>query len=166
MPRAPRFWEPRAFGGPALTLFHLFPNFLSPVSSRGPKSQNSPENARAQNLKREAPKSGAPNGFFVPCFNAGAKQPKSHRKRDVQKCKTRGPKGFLFPAVSVSARGPKEPMVPRKRQAQNLKIEAPNGFFVPCFSAGSKQRGPQWTKCEAQHKKMRGSKISKFAVSC
>ena len=93
MPRAPRFWGPRA------SLFYFFLNFLFSVSARGPSSapewdlkefksprklgplvfqRGAPKSPRSienvigpQNLKMEAPKCGAPNDFFVPCFSAG-----------------------------------------------------------------------------------------------
>jgi hypothetical protein len=77
----------------ALTLFYVFRIFCS-VFHRGaqivrqcgaPKSLSPPENVRPQNLKSEAPKSGVPNGFFVPCFSAGPQTAQVHQK-------TRGPK--------------------------------------------------------------------------
>ena len=57
----------------APNVFFLFPVL---VFQRGaPKSPRSPENVIGpQNLKMEAPKCGAPNDFFVPCFSAGSKQ--------------------------------------------------------------------------------------------
>jgi hypothetical protein len=106
---------PALLGAPRL-LSSISPRIFCPLFHRGaqivrqcgaPKSLSSPENARPQNLKSEAPKSGAPNGYSPsPTENA---RPKNLKRE--------GPKSFLFPAVSVSARDPKEPMVPRKRQA-------------------------------------------------
>ena len=109
--RGPRaFWGPALFGAPrflgprALTLFYFPPNFLFPVSARGrnnapvrgPKEPNSPENARAQNLKSEAPKSGAQNDFF-PVSARGHKEPKVAKKRQPQNLipKEQGSKRFF-----------------------------------------------------------------------
>ena len=116
MPRAPRFWGPRAFGGPALTLFYFFSEFFVPCFSAGakqcaraPKSLSPPENSRPQKI-------GPKRVFFVPCFSVSARGPKEPK------------------------------VLRKRYNPQNLKIEAPkcgapNDFFVPCFSAGSKQRG-------------------------
>jgi hypothetical protein len=80
---APRFWGPRAFGGPAL-LSSIFSWIFCSLFQRGaqtvhqcgaPKSPSRPENSRL-------PKIGPKRFLFVPCF-------------------------------SVSARGPKEPKVPK-----------------------------------------------------
>jgi hypothetical protein len=88
----------------------------------------------SQNLKSEAPKSGAPNGFFlhVSVFQRGAqtvcqcgapKSPSSpkFKKRDL---KNRSPKRFspvsVFQRGAQTVRGPKEPKVPRKMS--DLKI--------------------------------------------
>ena len=159
MPRAPRFWGPRAFGGPALlggprfwgarafggpallgtarfwgprvSLFYFFLNFLFPVSARGPNS--------------------APV--------RGPKEPKSPRKLEAPQ--NRPQTGFFWFLVLVFQRGaPKSPRSPENVIGpQNLKIEAPkcgapNDFFVPCFRAGSKQRGalksPRPPKAKAQ----------------
>ena len=106
MPQAPRFWGPRAYS-------LLFSEFFCSLFQRGaPKNPSPSENVRPQNLKSEAPKSGAPNGFF-PCFSVSA-----------------------FSAYSVFQRG--APKSPEYVRPQDLKIEAPqsgasNGFFLPCF---------------------------------
>ena len=124
MPRAPRFWGPRAYS----LLFP--PEFFVPCFSAGPKQCASAGPQRAQvpqkmrgpklNLKSEAPESGAPNVFFFPCF-------------------------------SVSAGVPKGPRSPKTLGPQNLKIVAPNVLFCSLFqreiqttrhNARSKQ-GPQ-----------------------
>ena len=136
MPRAPRFWGPRAYS----LLF--FPHFFSPCFSarlkqcaikldpdgffcsmfqRGaPKSSRSPENVWPQNLKIEAPNSRAQNGFFVSCFSAGSKQrgaPKSPRP--------------------LKAKPPNE----KTTRPQSLKSEAPKAgpqtnFFVASLGKG------------------------------
>ena len=146
MPRAPRFWGPRAYS------FLFFSEFFCSMfqcetqtvrQCRALKSPSPLENSRAPKFKKRGPIK------LVP---------------DV----------FLFP-VSVFQRGaPKSPRSPENVKPQNLKIEAPNSrarnvFFVSCFSAGSKQRGapksprplkakPPNRKHEAPKFKKRGSK--------
>ena len=94
-----------------------FPKFLFPVSSRGPNSApvRGPKESKSPR-KREAPKSGAPNDFFVLCYSAGPKEPncppENARPKNLKSEGTIRPKRF-FSCFSVSARGPKEPMVPR-----------------------------------------------------
>ena len=120
MPRAPRFWGPRAYS----LLFP--PEFLFPVLSRGRIS------ALVRDLKEPKPPENArpPKVCFVPCFSAsarGPKEPKVPRKRQAPKFKNRGamsgaPNGFLFP---VSARGPKESKAPQKRSSKRKNREAP-----------------------------------------
>jgi hypothetical protein len=66
MPRAPRY-----LGAPRL-LSSIFSEFFCSLFQRGaPKNPSPPENVRPQNLKSEAPKSGAQNVFF-PCFSVSA----------------------------------------------------------------------------------------------
>jgi hypothetical protein len=118
-------------GAPRL-LSSIFSRFFCSLFHRGtqiarqcgaPKSLSSPENVRPQNLKSGAPKSGAPNGFFVPCFNAGPKQPKYHRKLEAKNL-----------ALGTSC--------------QSLKSEAPNSgpqtkFFVPTLGKGLQNARPK-----------------------
>ena len=101
MPRAPRLWGPRAFGGPALTLFYYSPNFFVPCFSArskqcawgggGPKEPKSPSPS-PPNFKKRVPIKLGPNGFFVPCFSVsawGPKEPKVLRKHQDPKFKNR-----------------------------------------------------------------------------
>ena len=115
MPRAPRFWGPRAFGGPALTLLYFFRIFLFPVSARGPKEPKSPRKREAPKSKKQGPKKRGPKRFFplFQCFSV-----------------------FSVSAYSVFQRG--APKSPEYVRPQDLKIEAPqsgasNGFFLPCL---------------------------------
>ena len=141
MPRAPRFWGPRAYS----LLF--FPEFFcsmfqcetQTVRQCGAlESSSPPENARAPKFKKRGPIK-------------------------------LGPNVFLFP-VSVFQRGaPKSPRSSENIRTQNLKIEVPNSraqnvFFVSCFSAGSKQceapKSPRPLKAKPQNKKKtRGPKV-------
>ena len=130
MPRAPRFWGPRA------SLFYFFLNFLFSVSARGPNSapERGPKEPKSPR-KLEAPKNDPKRFLFVPCFSVsarGPKEPKVPRKR-------------YRPPLKLKMEAP--------------KCGAPNDFFVPCFSAGSKQRGalksPRPPKAKPQTKKKR-----------
>ena len=128
MPRAPRFWGPRA------SLFYFFSEFFVFCFSAGPKqcARAGPQRAYKSPRKLEAPKT-TPNVFFlfpVLVFQRGA--PKSPRS-------------------------PENVIGPQKLKMLAPKCGAPNDFFVPCFSAGSKQRGalksPRPPKAKPQTKK-------------
>jgi hypothetical protein len=108
MPRAPRFWGPRA----SSLLF--FPEFFIPCwlfQCGAPKSPSPPENARPQTLFCT----------LFQCSSAGTKEPKVPRKRQAPELKIRGPRErdpkrffcFLFQGGIQTARGPKESMVPK-----------------------------------------------------
>ena len=121
---------PALLGAPRLpsTFFRIFCSMFQrgaqTVHQGGaPKSPSPPDNAMLQNLKSEAPKSGAAN-FFCSVF-----------KRGVQ-----------------TAWCPKEPKAQENVRPQNLKSGPANVFFVPCFSAGTQRvqdQGPQNKKREA-----------------
>ena len=115
MPRAPRFWGPRAFGGPALTLLYFFRIFLFPVSARGPKEPKSPRKREAPKSKSKAPKSGAQNDFF-PCFCFSV---------------------FSVSAYSVFQRG--APKSPEYVRPQDLKIDT----VERCLKQSPNSAGPQ-----------------------
>ena len=168
---------PALLGAPRL-LSSIFPRIFCSLFHRGaqmvrqcgaPKSLSSPENVRPQNLKSEAPKSGAPNGFFVLCFSAGAQTAQVPQKTRgparPKNLKREGPKGILFPAVSVSARDPKEPMVPRKLEAPKFKNRGPKERGPKWFFRSLFQRGIQtaWApigpNAKPNIKKMRGPKV-------
>ena len=78
------FWAPRL-------LSSIFPpSFLFPVSSRSPNSAlvRNPKEPKSPRTEREAPKSGAANGFLCSlfhCFSAGP-------QRDQGPQQTSGPK--------------------------------------------------------------------------
>ena len=143
---------PALLGAPRLLSSIFFLNFLFPVSARGPNSApvRGPKEPKVlrkryspQNLKIEAPKCGAPNDFFVPCFSARSKQlgaPKSPRP----------PKA--------------KPQTKKTSRPQSLKSEAPKAgpqtkFFVPSLSKGLQ-------KAIARPENNRVQKISKFAANC
>ena len=106
MPRAPRFWGPRA------SLFYFFPEFFVPCFSAGhkqcaragPKSPSSPENSRPQKID--------PKRFlFVPCFSVSARGPKEPKLRSPEnvigpqnlkiEAQSAGPQTiFLFPVLA------------------------------------------------------------------
>jgi hypothetical protein len=111
MPRAPRFWGPRA----ALILFYVFRNFCS-LFHRGaqtvrqcgaPKSLSPPENARPQ-------RAGPQTVFSFPVTVRAPKSPTVPQKTRAQKFKKRGPHSpqtgfFLFQCFSAGpqrAHGP------------------------------------------------------------
>jgi hypothetical protein len=116
--------------GPALTLFYflrifcsLFQRGAQTVCQCGAPKSPSPQKTRGPklNLKSEAPKSGAPNGFFCSlfqCFSAGAQGP---QKTLGPKFKNRGPKWrgpkrlfcSLFQRGIQTMRGPKESKAPK-----------------------------------------------------
>ena len=139
MPRGPR-----AFGGPALLgaprslssiLFRIFCFLFQRGAHANSAPVRGPQRAQVpQNLKSEAPKSGAPNVFFlhVSVFQRGAQTvcqcgaPKSPSSPKLKKggLKNRSPKRFspvsVFQRGAQTVRGPKEPKVPRKMS--DLKI--------------------------------------------
>jgi hypothetical protein len=80
MPRAPRFWGPRAYS----SIF--FRIFLFPVSARGPKEPKSLRKREAPKSKKRGPKKRGSKRFF-PLFQ----------------------RFQCFSVFSVSARGPKFP---------------------------------------------------------
>ena len=136
MPRAPRFWGPRAY---SLLFFRIFlfhlsvrdPNSAPVRGHKGAiKSSNPPENARAIKFKKRGPIKLGPN-VFVSCF-------------------------------SVSARGPKEPKVLRKSQAPKFK-KPETGFLFPVSAQDPNSAGPQRVqgpqKRSPQIKKTRGPKV-------
>jgi hypothetical protein len=110
-------------------LFRMFCFLFHSAPVRGPQRAQVP-----QNLKSEAPKSGAPNVFFlhVSVFQRGAQTvcqcgaPKSPSPPKLKKggLKNRSPKRFspvsVFQRGAQTVRRPKEPKVPRKMS--DLKI--------------------------------------------
>ena len=104
MPRAPRFWGPRAFGAPRFSLLFFFLKFCflfkcgaqTVRQSGAPKSLGPPENSWPQKID--------PKRFlFVPCFSVSARGPK---ERKVPRKRYRPPKFkrpqtiFLFPVLA------------------------------------------------------------------
>ena len=125
-------------------VFFLFPVLVFQRSA--PKSPRSPENVIGpKNLKMEAPKCGAPNDFFVPCFSAGSKQrgalksPRPPKAKPQTNKKTRGPKVKKGEAPKA---GP---------QTQNL---------VCSFGQGAPKNDRK------ARNSYRVQKISKFAANC
>ena len=105
MPRAPRFWGPRA------SLFYFFPEFFVPCFSAGPKqcARAGPQRAQVPQKTRSLKKS-TPNVFFlfpVLVFQRGA--PKSPRSPENVigpqnlkiEAQSAGPQTiFLFPVLA------------------------------------------------------------------
>ena len=165
MPRAPRFWGPRAY---SLLFFRIFlfhlsvrdPNSAPVRGHKGAiKSSNPPENARAIKFKKRGPIKLGPN-VFVPCFSVsarGPKEPKVLRKSQAPKFK-KPETGFLFPvsAQDPNSAGPQRVQGPQKRspqikkntRPQSLKSEArkagPQTIFFCSFSGQGAQRA--WPK--------------------
>jgi hypothetical protein len=108
-----------------------------------PKSPRSPENVRPQNVKIEASKSGAPNGFLFP---VSARDPKSVGPQRVQGPQKQSPKIKKREAPKFKKRG--------------SKSRAANKFICSFDSLG---KGLQKAR---PSKSYRGQKISKFVVNC
>jgi hypothetical protein len=135
MPRAPRFWGPRAYSLLFPPEFFVLCFIAGPkwCASAGPKEPKFPRKREAPKFKKRGPKERGPKRFFRSLFQRGGpNSPSATENARPKNLKREGPKGILFPAVSVSARGPKEPMVPRKLEAPKFK------------NRGPKERGPKW----------------------
>ena len=137
---------PRPFGGPALTLFYFFLNFLFPVLSRSTIS------ALVRDPKEPIQVPRKTSLFPVSVYQRGT--PKSPRSPEnvrpqnfkIEAAMSGAPNGFLFP---VSARDPnsagpqrvqgrqKRSSKRKTREAQSLKSGATNKFFCSFFGQGA-----------------------------
>jgi hypothetical protein len=186
MPRAPRFWGPRAY-----SFLYFFLNFLFPISARGPNSAR-PQRAQVPQ-KTRGPRNWDQTGFFffpVLVFQRGA--PKSLRKRyrpqnlniEAPKCGHRMGVGlqaiFLFQTSNVPCfsagskqRGPhrvqdpqkrnlklKKPRGPKVKKRQDSKSRPANKFFCSFFGQGA----PKSDRARPENHRIQ--KISKFAANC
>ena len=166
MPRAPRFWGPRAYS----LLF--FPEFFIPwwlFQCEAPKSQSPPENARPQTLFCT----------LFQCSSAGTKEPKVLRKRQAPELKNSRPQRagpqtvFLFPVSGrdPNSAGPQRVHGPQKRNPKiKIKRQAPTFKKQRLQKQGRKQKILYllWGRRSKKlgQKNHRVQKISKFAVNC
>jgi hypothetical protein len=138
---------PRAFGGPAPTLFYFFLNFLFPVLSRSTISAlvRDPKEPIQVPRKTQGPK----RFSLFPVSARDPKEPKVPRKRQAPKFKNRsrnewGPKRFFVPCFSAGSKqrgAPKSPR-PQKRSSKERpvrpqKSETTNKFFCSFFGQGA-----------------------------
>ena len=133
---------------------------------RGPKEPKFPRKREAPKFKKRGPKERGPKRFFRSLFQRGGpNSPSATENARPKNLKREGPKGILFPAVSVSARGPKEPMVPRKLEApkfknRGTKERGPKWFFRSLFQRGIQTAwAPIGPNAKPNIKKMRGPKV-------
>ena len=140
MPRAPRFWGPRAYS----LLFP--PRVFCSLFHRGAQQCASAEPQRAQVPRSQ--KAGPQTVFFVPCFIVsarGPKEPKVRKKRQAPKLKNRGPKErgpkrFFVPCFNAGLKQCADPKSPRPPKAKLQNKER----GVPKFKKrGSRKAGPQ-----------------------
>ena len=138
MPRAPRFWGPRAYS--PLFLFRFFGSLFQRGAQtvrrvRDSKEPKSPRKREAPKFKKRGPKKRGPKRFLS-CFSAsarGPKRPKVCRKRQAPKFenrgrKERGPTRFFVPPVSArdpNSTGPQRVQDPQKRSAKLIKNARP-----------------------------------------
>ena len=168
MPRAPRFWGPRAYS----LLFP--PEFFVPCFSAGPKQCASVGPQRAQvPQKTRGPKKAGPQTFcsLFQCFSVGPQRaqgpPENARPQNlkIEAPKSGAPNGILFPVLAwvPNSAGPQRVQGPQRRTLGEL-LHPPQK--KPARSQSLKSRG---SKSRATNKifcSFFGSEISKFAVNC
>ena len=142
---------PRPFGGPALTLFYFFLNFLFPVLSRSPIS------ALVRDPKEPIQVPRKTSLFPVSVYQRGT--PKSPRSPEnvrpqnlkIEAAMSGAPNGFLFPvsARDPNSAGPQRVQGPQKRSSKRKTREAPKFkkrgdkqiFLFLLWTRGSEKRG-------------------------
>ena len=149
MPRAPRFWGPRAYSLLFPPEFFVLCFIAGPkwCASAGPKEPKFPRKREAPKFKKRGPKERGPKRFFRSLFQRGGpNSPSATENARPKNLKREGPKGILFPAVSVSARGPKEPMVPQRARPQTV-------FSFPVSARDPNSVGPNGPNAKPNIKK-------------
>ena len=103
---------PALLGAPRL-LSSIFSRIFCSLFHRGAQMVRHyikfPRKREAPKFKKRGPKERGPKRFFRSLFQRGGpNSPSATENARPKNLKREGPKGILFPAVSVSARGPKE----------------------------------------------------------